>query len=100
MKDGATTDYGRVTVSVALANGRAQARAVQVGVRGSAFLGAVGGRNMARPPWGWFDVKERDESAGAWFFDPAATVRRHFKLGEEFSVAYTWQPFLSIGAQR
>jgi len=97
---GATTDYGRVGVSVAQANGRAQARAVRVGVVGSAFLGTVGGRNMARPPWGWFDVKERDAAAGAWFFDPAATIKRHFKLGDEFSVAYVWQPFLGVGATR
>ncbi len=97
---GAKTDYGRVRISVALANGRVQTRTVRVGVVGSAFLGTVGGRNMARPPWGWFDVKERDAAAGAWFFDPAATVKRHFKLGDEFSVAYLWQPFLGIGAAR
>ena len=97
---GAKTDYGRVTVSVALANGRAQTRTVNMGVLGSAFLGQVGGHNMARPPWGWFDVKERDAEAGAWFFDPAVTIKRHFKLGDDFSVAYTWQPFLGVGATR
>ena len=97
---GATTDYGRMSISVAQTNRRVQERQINLGVLGAAFLGTVGGRNMARPPWGWFDVKERAEPAGAWFFDPAGTVKRHFKLGEEFSVAYVWQPFLNIGAAR
>ncbi len=97
---GTTTDYGRVGVSVALANGRVEERQIQVGKLGATFLGKVGGQNMARPPWGWGDIKERDEAAGAWFFDPAATIKRHFKLGDEFSVAYVRQQFLQIGATR
>ena len=55
---------------------------------GSAFRGKVGGTNMARPPWGWFDGKERDRPLGEWFFDPAGTVKRHFKLEESFSTVY------------
>ena len=96
---GLTTDYGRVGVSVALAGGRApEERPVTVGRLGAAFLGKVGGHNMARPPWGWFDNKERDAQPGAWFFDPAGTIKRHFNAGDDFSVAYVWQPFLNIGA--
>jgi hypothetical protein len=97
---GVTTDYGRVTVSVAQAKGRAQERQVALGKIGSAFLGTVGGHNMAKPPWGWVDIKDRETQGGTWFFDPARTVKRHFKLGDEFSVAYTWQPFLGVGATR
>ena len=97
---GATSDYGRVTVSVAQAKGRAQERQVAIGKIGSAFLGLVGGHNMAHPPWGWVDLKDRETQSGAWFFDPARTIKRHFKLGDEFSVAYTWQPFLGVGTKR
>jgi hypothetical protein len=97
---GLVTDYGQLTVNVVQASGQAQPRAFKLGSLGSAFLGLAGGRNMARPPWGWFDLKERDAVAGEWFFDPAAVVKRHFKPTDEFSVAYVWQPFLGIGAQQ
>src|SRR2546423_10472516 len=70
---GAKTAYGRVTVSVALANGRAQARVVQVGVVGSAFLGGVGGRHNAPPPGGWVGLKESGARSGPGVFRPAAT---------------------------
>jgi hypothetical protein len=66
---------------------------------GSAFLGKVGAKNMARPPWGWFDSSERDRPLGEWFFNPADTIKRHFKQNDEFSVSYLHQPFLSIFRQ-
>jgi hypothetical protein len=98
---GLATDYGRVPLTVVLANGKTQARQVQIGKLGAAFLGRVGGHNIARPPWGWVDVTERKEQLrGTWFFDPARTVKRHFNLGNDFSVAYVWQPFLGIGTTK
>jgi hypothetical protein len=98
---GAAIDYERVPVTAVLSNGKMQARQVPIGKLGSAFLGRVGGHNIARPPWGWVDVKERNEQLrGAWFFDPARTVKRHFNLGADFSVAYVWQPFLGIGTTK
>ncbi len=97
---GAAFDYGRALVTVALTGGRTQARPVQLGKVGTAFLGRVGGHNIARPPWGWFDISERHEPRGTWFFDPARTVKRHFNLGDDFPVAYVWQPFLGVGATR
>jgi hypothetical protein len=54
-----------------------------------AFRGSIGGKNRARAPWGWFDSTERDRPLGEWFFDPAGTIKRHFKLGESFSIKYT-----------
>jgi len=33
-----------------------------------------------------------DQPLGAWFFDPACTVKRRFKLGDEFSVVYVKAP--------
>ena len=89
---GAVQDYGTITVGAEKA-----IKKVKLGSLGSAFLGKVGAINAARPPWGWFDSSERDQPLGQWFFDPARTIQRHFKLGEKFSVAYTRQPFLAIG---
>lgn len=67
-----------------------------IGRVGSAFRGTVGGSNMARPPWGWFDNSDRDRPLGEWFFDPAATVKRHFDLGSSFSTNYVHHPFLGV----
>ena len=80
----------------AFANGKASTRRFSLGKLGSAFKGKVGAPNAARPPWGWFDRTERGAPEGSWFFDPAATVKRDFKLGEEFSLAYTHAPFLGL----
>ena len=63
---------------------------------GAAFRGTVGGRNMARPPWGWFDSAEREQPLGEWFFDPAGTIKRHFDLRGSFSTTYVHHPFLNV----
>ena len=89
---GAAHDYGKVSIKVIDRSGKASVRQLKVGKVGSAFLGAVGASNMARPPWGWFDQDDREPALGSWFFDPASTVKRHFKLGEDFSIAYLNAP--------
>jgi hypothetical protein len=93
---GAAYKYGARAFSVAQTSNRTQKRSVNLGTLGIAFRGTTGAPNMARPPWGWFDRNERGQARGAWFFDPAATIKRHFKLGDEFSVAYTHAPFLGV----
>jgi hypothetical protein len=90
---GAFHDYGQVTVNVLQPNGRAGERKITVGKLGFAFLGKVGGQNMARPPWGWFDRNTRDEPLGLWFFDPAKIIKRDFKLDRSFSTTYARRPF-------
>ena len=79
-----------------LASGDDTALQVEPGVLGASLRGAVGGRNMARPPWGWFDNRERDRPLGEWFFDPAGTIARHFDPDEPFSFVYLHQPYLGI----
>lgn len=90
-------NYGTRHITVA-----GKRRAIWLGVLGSAFLGVNGGRNMARPPWGWFDRNERQRPLGEWYFDPAATIKRHFQLGNNFPTSYTAHPLLRAGrrAQR
>ena len=92
---GVALDFGALSAT-AFAGGKASGRQVKLGKLGAAFRGKVGAANAARPPWGWFDRTERDAPAGSWFFDPAATVKKDFKAGEEFSNAYTHAPFLGV----
>lgn len=93
---GVAHDYSQISVSIQLANGRAVKRKVKLGGLGSAFLGKVGGINMARPPWGWFDTNRRDDPLGLWFFDPAGVTKRNFDLGESFSTVYIRLPFWAL----
>lgn len=96
MTYGATFEYPQLTVSV-WSKGSVAEHKVKIGMRGVAFLGKRGGQNIARAPWGWFDVGEKSQPLGSWFFDPATTIQRHFKLGESFSTVYVRHPILGIG---
>ena len=94
---GVSFDYPQLTINVAAKAGSAAERKTKIGLHGVAFLGKQGGQNIARAPWGWFDVGEKNQPLGSWFFDPAATIQRHFKLGESFSTVYVRHPILGIG---
>jgi Zn-dependent protease with chaperone function len=83
-----THDYGTLYLNIQTSDGRVEEREFKVGRVGSAFRGGVGGRNLARPPWGWFDGGERDLPLGEWFFDPARTIKKHFNLDDSFPTVY------------
>jgi hypothetical protein len=89
-------EFAPVSVRSRLASGDDGAVEVEPGVLGASLNGRVGGRNMARPPWGWFDNSERDRPLGEWFLDPAATIARHFDPSEPFSRVYVHHPYLGI----
>ena len=94
---GVTYPYGARSFSAAQTPAEAgKRRNINLGNLGAAFRGSKGADNAARPPWGWFDRSEGQHVRGEWFFDPAATIKRHFKLGENFSVVYTHAPFLGV----
>jgi len=90
-------DYGELTINVLQPDGRAAARKFKLGKFGSAFLGKVGGRNLAQPPWAWADRNHRNEPLSLWFFDPAQIIKRDFRLDESFSTAYVRLPFWATG---
>lgn len=90
---GATHDFGTISINVMQPNRSVVIRKFKLGKLGSAFLGSVGGRNMAKPPWAWFDRNHRDDALGLWFFDPAQIIKRDFKLDESFSTTYVRLPF-------
>lgn len=92
---GAFHDYGKLSVKMQRAS-RAE-RKFAVGKIGSAFLGRAGGQNMARPPWAWWDRNNKSQPLGLWFFDPATTIKRNFKLDESFSTTYVRLPFWAAG---
>jgi Zn-dependent protease with chaperone function len=83
-----TEDYGTMLIKAVGQSGEPSEHLVRLGHVGSAFRGKVGGENLARPPWAWFDGKYKGEPLGQWYFDPARTIRDHFALGEGFSVTY------------
>jgi hypothetical protein len=89
-------DYGEIKLSISLSGAKATEKTIKVGKVGCAFLGLVGGHNMARPPWGWFDNNERELPLGRWFFDPAAVIKRHYQLGDSFSTTYLNLPFWAV----
>ena len=89
---GKMIDYGSVSIDV-MQNGKSVAKKFTLGSLASAFDGDTGGKNMARPPWAWFDNDRRSEQLGLWFFDPAKTIKRDFKLPDSFSTAYVRLPF-------
>jgi hypothetical protein len=74
---GAAHQYGARSFGTAHAQSRAaQRRSVKLGNLGAAFRGR--------------------RARGEWFFDPAVTIKRHFKLSDDFSVVYTHAPFLGV----
>lgn len=90
---GSTHNYGQIAINVVGSNGSVVSRKITVGKIGSAFFGDTGGRNMARPPWAWFDNSAREQPLGLWFFDPATIVKRDFRAGDSFRTAYIRLPF-------
>ncbi|HUE83666.1 MAG TPA: M48 family metallopeptidase [Pyrinomonadaceae bacterium] len=94
-----THDYGVLFLETAHPDGAVSEREISIGQIGSAFRGKVGGANMARPPWAWFDGGEK-ELLGEWFFDPARAIKRHFNLGDEFSTVYLERSLSQIFAER
>ncbi|MGH9968727.1 MAG: hypothetical protein ACREBG_12985 [Pyrinomonadaceae bacterium] len=94
---GAVETYDSIVIELVQPAGRVVERKYDLGILGSAFLGKVGGQNMARPPWAWFDRNDREVPAGQWFFDPAKTIKRGFKLKDSFSTAYVRVPFWAMG---
>jgi len=90
---GVTNDYGKITIALNLKDKPPTTKTIEIGKIGSAFLGKVGGENMARPPWGWFSLERTNDLPGIYFFDPATSVKRDYGLNDSFSVAYVRLPF-------
>lgn len=69
---------------------------------GTTFLGRKESANKAKPFWGWHDtktLKNRILAPGQWGLDPAYAASRNmtFPAGMNFSLDYTYNPYLGIG---
>lgn len=94
---GEKLDYATRSVLRLIGNGSQSDKVEQAfNHLGSAFLGKMGFQNKARPPWAWYDDAERNQPRGEWFFDPAAVIARHFKLGAEWTLVYSYNPYFNI----
>ncbi len=89
-------DYHDWSVQVQDADGSVRPHDVTLGEVGSLLRGVVGGANMARPPWGWYDQDEEGQRQGSWFLTPAETIKGHFGLDDEFSTTYLHHPALGV----
>ncbi|MDQ2855937.1 MAG: hypothetical protein M3R68_06390 [Acidobacteriota bacterium] len=91
---GEVHDYGEITIKLQSGDRVSESKTVLQKI-GVAFVGKVGGVNMARPPWGWFDRGNREGTLGLWYFDPAPIIKRDFHLDQAFAIAYLHPPFWS-----
>jgi hypothetical protein len=96
---GESYDFPIFRVLCYLVTGRTDEVQLAMGFLGVALRGAVAFPNKARPPWGWYAITEKGRPRGEWFFDPADVVKRHFRTGEKFSTAYTFNPYLNIATE-
>ncbi len=74
----------------------AQKPACAFGTVGAAFRGDVARPNAAETPWAWIDKDDPDLPTGAWFFDPAVVLERHFRTRS--TGRYLYHPYLGIDA--
>jgi hypothetical protein len=92
-----TVDYGtRMIYAIASIKDAVVSQTMKLGVLGSALRGVAGAPNKARPPWGWFDMGERDRPLGEWFFDPANTLVRRAGQTRDWATAYLHHPIFHV----
>ncbi|MGH9509170.1 MAG: hypothetical protein ACRD2M_04475 [Terriglobales bacterium] len=72
--------------------------ACEVGRIGGAIRGDYARPNASNAPWNWIDLDDKELTPGAWFFDPAYILRRHFGQFDS-AEKYLFNPYLGIGAE-
>lgn len=53
--------------------------------------------NASNAPWNWSDLDDKELTPGAWFFDPAHILQRHFGQFDS-TEKYLFNPYLGIEA--
>ncbi|HSA93719.1 MAG TPA: hypothetical protein VLE48_11965 [Terriglobales bacterium] len=69
----------------------------ELGTVGGAIRGDYARPNAASAPWNWIDLDDESLPPGAWFFDPASILRRHFGQFDS-EERYLYNPYLGITA--
>ncbi len=70
--------------------------ACELGKVGGAIRGDYARPNASNAPWNWIDLDDKELMPGAWFFDPALILRRHFGQFDS-AEKYLYNPYLGIG---
>lgn len=69
-------------------------------LNGCTYGGRFNGDNFIQdrgtPPWAWDEIDDGAVSKGEWFFIPAHTIAKHFKILGEFSLKYIYNPYIGI----
>ncbi len=90
----ATADLGRITINTRDYRGRPSDRSVQLGQVGVNFRSESRYDQGGAAPWG--REIESESARGEWFLNPAASVRRHLNLNDDFSITFLHQPYLGV----
>lgn len=72
--------------------------ACELGKVGGAIRGDYARPNASNAPWNWIDLDDKELTPGAWFFDPAYILRRHFGQFDS-KEKYLFNPYLGIGTE-
>jgi hypothetical protein len=72
--------------------------ACEMGKIGGAIRGDYARPNASNAPWNWVDLDDKELTPGAWFFDPAYILRRHFGQFDS-AEKYLFNPYLGIGTE-
>ncbi len=88
---GTVVDFGDGFCEVA----GARRPACELGKVGGAIRGDHLRPNASNAPWNWSDLDDEDLTPGAWFFDPAHILRRHFGQFDS-AEKYLFNPYLGI----
>jgi len=97
-------NYSLVSVDFAGIDGATGEKRICRNPIGTSIRGGVGARNFAKLPWGWRSITWRrflfyswdhdQPYPGAWFFDPAKIIKKHFGLDRDFSTVYVYHPYV------
>ncbi len=90
----ATADLGRITINTRDYRGRPSDRSVQLGQVGVNFRSESRYDQGGAAPWG--REIESESARGEWLLNPAASVRRHLNLNDDFSITFLHQPYLGV----
>ncbi|MGH9670524.1 MAG: hypothetical protein ACRD3A_10490, partial [Terriglobales bacterium] len=72
--------------------------ACALGKIGGAIRGDYARPNASNAPWNWIDLEDKELTPGAWFFDPAYILRRHFGQFDS-AEKYLYNPYIGIGSE-
>ena len=97
-------DYSRIKVTAFEDDGTFALQRICANPVGAHIKGRVGAHDFAHFPWAWQAISGKElfgkhfthdqPYPGAWFFDPARMIKKHFELDHQFSTTYLYHPYI------